>query len=679
MKNVKARKAWMPFLPDIRTSGCLTPEDFEKIAKDYSRHKEIMEEAYQRAVPMLTPREKKNMPEDTPGTFGEIMGKGAEGINEFFYAVLSTITEAGFISSEIAYTKGIISQVDNNDYSLPPVKWQLQGEADPTTFRGFLADLAQAETESPSETLQEKFSSNKGKDFKTRVKSTNVEAAIFLDADRELRYMINHARTNEEKEQATALYKDFAKKKFSEAVEIMAAETGLDPEEIRDPKKRTPAQQKKLIATLRKVLMEEMETARSSAFSNILSLLQSYQIKEGANGLGGVTIQRAIRFTAIYFFAKHPDIDYQRKGQLKKHEAQEVYNIFNKLTASFKKQLNNKAEFVSPWDAFMKFVEEENPPEPDSNNSEDLRDAIRIVASEVKEFQFQLDKVNSKVWSDISYSKPTEGEVMQLSLGFSFDQCREDLPALKTTSKEDQKLGKEALVIWGLRFDDLPDDIKITKQLTPYDRLCHDAVGSLYRAGARIMTPTQIYKAMGRANRPSKRDLQKINESLSKMRAAIIYVDNSDEIKVNKSYPSFKYDGALIPFDRVTAIVNGKEAGTAIRLLSEPPLINFATQRNQYTTFPLSVWSFPLSLTNTQIQIAQYLAEQISRLKNHREYNRKLTLEKIYKMCGIDTPKKKQRARTAIETLIDYWMADCDPPFLGKKTQIKDNVITFDI
>ena len=224
-------------------------------------------------------------------------------------------------------------------------------------------------------------------------------------------------------------------------------------------------------------------------------------------------------------------------------------------------------------------------------------------------------------------------------------------------------------------MENLPEGVKITKQITPYDRRCHDAVGALYKAGNEIVTPTQIYRAMGRKGSPSRTEAKKINDSLTKMRAALLYIDSSKEAAVYQSKTIFHYDGNLLPFERVTATVNGRKTDSAIHIFREPPLIDFARKRGQITTLDISIRATPLRLTESHIRIEDYLAEQISHMRNNKKFSRKITLEKLFDKCKIKTKKQRFDTKAAIKELMDYWKTI---GFIGKKTKLEEDCISID-
>lgn len=248
---------------------------------------------------------------------------------------------------------------------------------------------------------------------------------------------------------------------------------------------------------------------------------------------------------------------------------------------------------------------------------------------------YPLDKPNSVVWNWLAGADKNG----QLTLGID-------------TSKN--ATGKEPLILYSINFDAL-EDVRITKTLTPFDKRVYVAVAALYNAGNEIITATQIYKMMGYKGRPGDDDLQAINDSLTKMGAARLYIDTDKENRKYPKYTRFKYDAALLPFERKTAYINGKLAESAIHPFREPPLITFASQRKQVTTITRALLESPVSKTEANLRLEDYLLERIGRMKNSKGVPRKMLFATIFEQCKITAPMQKQRAPEKIRRYLDHY------------------------
>ena len=242
---------------------------------------------------------------------------------------------------------------------------------------------------------------------------------------------------------------------------------------------------------------------------------------------------------------------------------------------------------------------------------------------------YPLDRPNKDIWRSIE--KEQSGQ-----LTFAFETGRD----------------KDTTVICALSWDD--PNTRITKHLTEWDKRVYIATASLFDGGNETVTLTQIYKIMGNDGSPAPNQVEKINDSLTKMGTARLYIDNQGEINKGFKYPAFKYDAPLLPFERITATVNGKET-TAIHILKEPPLISFARGRKQITTIDLELLKSPISKTDDNLRIDDFLLEYIAHLKKDRKLSSKITFDTICKACNATTKKQKQRLPKKIEEYLKHY------------------------
>lgn len=258
----------------------------------------------------------------------------------------------------------------------------------------------------------------------------------------------------------------------------------------------------------------------------------------------------------------------------------------------------------------------------------------------VEKTDFPLDKVNAQVWRLLEEAR--EGQ-----LAFN----------VAVESEEDKRAGKEINILYGIEFGEIEEaeNVKITRKLEPYDKRVYIAVGAIFKAGYDYMSYQQIYNAMRFKGRAGASDLRKIHAAISKMSGAKIYVDNLEEANVY-NYGHFRYDGSLLPMERATAIVNGQLAESVIHVFREPPLLTLARERRQITTIERRLLASPLSMTNANIKLEDYLIDRISHMKNGTA-QRKMLFETIYRNAGIKTIKQKQRAWGKIKKLLEHYKA----------------------
>lgn len=260
-------------------------------------------------------------------------------------------------------------------------------------------------------------------------------------------------------------------------------------------------------------------------------------------------------------------------------------------------------------------------------------EAENVTVSHANKIEYPLDKPNHYIWNLLE--KDTQGQI-------TFDM----LP---------KKPELEAYTTYSINFRDLGDGLRITKRLTPFDKRVYIAVSALYNAGNNIITLSQIYYAMGNTGRPGQRDLTKINDAITKMKHAEITLDSSGEAEKIKNYKKFVYDGDLLPMERLTAVVNGKVTEGAINLFREPPLMSFAKERKQVTTLDIKLLQSPISKTDANLLIDDYLLERINKEKRSNKKSCTILLETLYQYANITTKKQKQRAPEKIEKYLKYY------------------------
>lgn len=286
----------------------------------------------------------------------------------------------------------------------------------------------------------------------------------------------------------------------------------------------------------------------------------------------------------------------------------------------------------------------------------DVASSTRATAKRAEEIGYPIDKMNSVIWGLL------EGEATN--------------PIAIAVEKRGSE--KELSISYSINFEELGDNISISKQLLPFDKRVYIAVSALFNAGSNIITLTQIHYAMGNTTRPTTAQLKRINNAIAKMSSAVIDVTNQEEIDAGYNYQLFKYKGSLLPIERIEASVNGQITEAAIHIFREPPAITFATQRNQISTIPAKLLQSPLNKTDSNLLLEDYLLQRISHEKRAIEKKSatgkatsKIRYKTIYDHAGITTAKQIQRAPEKIWKYLDYYK---QMGFISDYTRLPDGV-----
>lgn len=436
-------------------------------------------------------------------------------------------------------------------------------------------------------------------------------------------------------------FMEWSEANFMRLVEKAARVTGGDPAEIADKNRRTPEQQQALIEISGREQIDRLTAYLNSNYHNALKhILAYYTATTEAQGIENIykplgeevpcmanqngELVNVPLAAALYFFATHETIDPREQDALTADDKAAIIESFARLDAFY---MEHRAELRTEQELLKAFLDSINPKSPAI-----ARETMEHIALKRAELiEYPLDKVNSGIWNLLE--RDTAGLIL--------------LKAEKAGGK------KEINILYSIDFDALGDDVTITKRLLPFDKRVYIAVSALFNAGNSTITLTQIYYAMGYIGRPGSNDLGRINASVAKMRGANIYISNEQEAAVYK-YDKFIYKGSLLPFEQVEAIVNGQLVEAAIRLFREPPVITFAKQRKQVTSIDVKLLQSPISKTDANLLIDDYLIERISRAKNGKQSQR-ILFKTLYEKAGITDASSRSRAPGKIKRYLEHY------------------------
>ena len=288
---------------------------------------------------------------------------------------------------------------------------------------------------------------------------------------------------------------------------------------------------------------------------------------------------------------------------------------------------------------------------------EEIRDLVSgrpsFFLKPIKDLTLAVDKVNSNIWGPKG-QLDTNGQIAL---------------AIDMAGQRD----KEAIVLYSLSFEEMEDieGLKLNKSLNAYDRRCHDAAWSLYLAGNEYFTASDLHRCMGNTGSPNQKQVAKIRDSMRKMRTGIVSIDNSKELAVNKNYPLVRYTGAVMPFEEVETIKNGKPAEVTYHILAEPPLGAFARGRQNITTIPRAVLESPINKTENTLAIENYLLQRVRQMENHPQHSKRILFASVFDNCGITEKMPKSRARDLIHRELEHFKKT---GFIKNYTEEKDGV-----
>lgn len=238
-----------------------------------------------------------------------------------------------------------------------------------------------------------------------------------------------------------------------------------------------------------------------------------------------------------------------------------------------------------------------------------------------------------------------------------------------------------------ISFDN--DKTNLSKKTTPYDTLVYNAIATYaeHFGADKLITLENIYRIMvgdsGSAT-PSKQQVEKIKQSIDKMRVYTIKIDCTDEVNAyKKSYLAeecdqlrenkegkFFFDTYLLACEWVSAVSNRNEI-TALHLLRKPVMLEYSKISGQILNIPSYLLDTKHIQQNTErnLILKDCLLRRIEGMKGNNNLSQNIISLHSYQKNGkykqglyeqvIQQPEisKKEAItiRDAATKYLDYW------------------------
>lgn len=220
--------------------------------------------------------------------------------------------------------------------------------------------------------------------------------------------------------------------------------------------------------------------------------------------------------------------------------------------------------------------------------------------------------------------------------------------------------GKEVLI-------SLQSFVSVSEQLlpatlTPYDGEVMNGICTLLENGQYYFTDGQVYEAFAGKTTKSKKALDKVNQSIRKMRHTDINLNwaaharqNGLDLSDDVTCVVGKY---LLPVDYYDFSLNGQVV-KGYKLIQAPALYEYAKAVKQLLTIDdRNLLDVGISNTDDIMTIKNYLLRRIKSMKNpHSKIANTILFDTVFKACGLEMNRKeKGRKVTAIRTMLDSWI-----------------------
>lgn len=257
---------------------------------------------------------------------------------------------------------------------------------------------------------------------------------------------------------------------------------------------------------------------------------------------------------------------------------------------------------------------------------------LNVLRKPLEEVYQTRDKINNTIWGNFNIIPDTQTHI-------------------RMENSDDERKGIEITAYYLINWLEL-NDIEAVKTLTGYDKLIHDVIGTISIKGYNAVSIRQIFNAMGNHGKPSPNQANKIKASLRKMACAHIKFDNKEEAG-RYNYQTWEYEGQLLNIEMITGYVGGQKT-TLVYILRTPVLMEFAKSRKHCNTLPIKLLQSPISQTEKQLAIQNYLLYRIEQIKAHRG-KPAILLDTVYKRLGITGAKAQYDARETFKTLLEFY------------------------
>ena len=228
---------------------------------------------------------------------------------------------------------------------------------------------------------------------------------------------------------------------------------------------------------------------------------------------------------------------------------------------------------------------------------------------------------------------------------------KEETLLLKKTKKT------EVTTKFSLSYD--TENIEGLEKINNFDKLVSNAITSLYVCGNRVISPDQIYYAYqgNNENRPTKKILEKIRQSVDKQRKANITIKCESEVEnfhSDEDIKSIEYSGYLLPIEYIKAETNNGKIKEGYHLLAPPTIYRYESQVNkQIITYSNSLLSNKNCKIKSNIEnslLREYLLNRIYNLENSKSKSKenkgispRIQYETIFNHADIQTLTKQNR------------------------------------
>ena len=215
-------------------------------------------------------------------------------------------------------------------------------------------------------------------------------------------------------------------------------------------------------------------------------------------------------------------------------------------------------------------------------------------------------------------------------------------------------------------------ELKGTENVTEYDKSVHNIAVSIGKANKdRFFTAKQLatvlyYGDNPSHSNPSPQQIGAVTKSIEKLALIRLTIDWTEHIRLNNKGDipegaSFNITDYMLPVRRFTAKIKRQrlEGYQFIDPDNYTPLNQYGESVGQIGQHPVKMLNVPVNLDQSKIVIRDFLLEEIAHIRDNKNWNRTITVERILQPAQKDgqplTRKKKSLLLSAVKDMLAYW------------------------
>ena len=443
---------------------------------------------------------------------------------------------------------------------------------------------------------------------------------------------------------------------FERIIKAVVKKTGADPEQLRDPQRRTPEQERAILEEGAREQAARVDLFFKSRYYQAFCILNeiegNYQDQHENDPAYIGTKEQA----TLYFFATHKDIKPDEIEPLTDKQKKELTALFYRMDKFYLNDTTQKSgnEDIDGYNALIRFINSEN------KNPQEI---IAVLQSVIPSKHIMA---NNSLMNEITSKKAINAGAFDLDVG-----KKRKLTAYTMVSYDQDKNEKGELIL---------------SKLTEYERQVSDAIITIWEESTKAGLPPEfttdmVYRYMpGSGDRPSAQQAGAITRTIEKFRNLSIYIDITDEMRARGVIPdneNLVFDDKYISAIRVKRrIKNGGQTVTAYHLHTEPLILTYCKMTNQLITVSPKLLEVKkvkkgkltteaVAMTQERQAITGYLLRRIAIMKRDKKNKKSkqsdtILFSTLFDAIGITTPDKQKAAdiRKFCFDVLEYYKAE---------------------